>query len=192
MRHLLYKNRPIVDSHWVLEQRIEINAHFSQLSHPPLDLLCVLHDAFLQLASVCGDSGLDVVSILLHHGLKLSAVPGHLIPGGGHVFMEPGGHLLHVGGEALGGLLGVRGQLVVNVLLVHGQFTHAVLDQGAVGAKTSQNCFCILIKAFFSQILLQKFSHSKLVTVTHSSSLLIWELIIPSIISSVLVFRSVM
>lgn len=54
--------------------------------------------------------------------------------------VEPGGHLLHVGGEALGGLLRVRSQLGLHVLLVHGQFTHAVLDQGAVEGNASENC----------------------------------------------------
>lgn len=100
--------------------------------HPLLDLICVLGETFPQLAGVGGDPCPDVVGVLLHHGLQLHGVPAHLLPGLGHVLVEFVGQLLHVDGETLSCLLGVGAQLGLQVFFVHVQFTHAVLDQGAV------------------------------------------------------------
>lgn len=102
------------------------------VSHSPLHLLGVLAEALLQLAGVGGEPGPDVVGVLLHHGLKLLHVLVHLLSGLHHVLAQFVGQQLKVLAQAVGGLLGVGGQLGLQVVLVHGHLCHAVLDQGAV------------------------------------------------------------
>ncbi len=104
--------------------------------HSPLDGLCVLAEAFLNFARVGADSGPDVVVVLLHHGLNILAVLLHLLPGIAHVFVEFVRHFFQVSAQTLPSLLSVRSQLGLQVVFVHGQLRHGVLDQGAVGEKT--------------------------------------------------------
>lgn len=103
----------------------------------PLDLLRVLLEAFLQLAGVGRHSELDVVGILLHHGLQLLVVLVHLLTGFGDVDVQLVSQQLKVLPQALLGLLGVRSHLGLQAVFVHGQVRHAVLDQGA--ADTDQD-----------------------------------------------------
>lgn len=90
--------------------------------HSPLDLCCVLVDAFLHLAGVGGDPGSDIICVLLHHGLQLLSVLLHLLPGFAHVVAEFVAQQLHVFSQTLRRLLSVGSQLGLHVVPVHGQF----------------------------------------------------------------------